>query len=325
MGYRLIILLLPLLIIASDFGDIVLTDGITGTPAKVTSDSALTVTIGDTLNVSISDTVNVRISDTLTASISDTLSIRSQDYGVEVTSGRIPGTSCTFKFGANSDVDAGSTPEYIWEGQDIYEFWPDTAEPITISSTSAADDSGSTGAWNCAVYGLDTAWEATSETVVLNGTTPVPLTKKYVRMNRIVIYQVGSGGTNAGDVITVSTVTGDTAAFVAAGDGQTLMCIYSIPGNKVGIVKTAYAGISRAGTGKSAEIRFRARPVVNGIKYCFATKFYLAVNSNAGFFNFTHPIGVRLPPKTDIIGVVETCSAINTGIFAGLEIVLEDY
>ena len=48
----------------------------------------------------------------------------STDFTLEVSRGAVNGWSTRRKFGRNADVDAGSTPEDVWNGGGVYTGFP---------------------------------------------------------------------------------------------------------------------------------------------------------------------------------------------------------
>lgn len=75
------------------------------------------------------------------------------------------------KFGRNSDQDSGDLPADIWDGGGgggAYTGFPvSDSETVELLSSSASDSN------TVFIEGLDADWEVQSETVTLNGTTPV--------------------------------------------------------------------------------------------------------------------------------------------------------
>jgi len=101
--------------------------------------------------------------------------------------------------------------------------------------------------------GLDVNFDFQGEFVITNGTTSVPTTKSYVRMNRMHADLTGSNDTNVG-VITATAVTdGTVTAQINAGNGQTLMAHYTVPRNKTGYITTWNVTLGKAGGSATAQ------------------------------------------------------------------------
>lgn len=119
------------------------------------------------------------------------------------------------KFGFNRDVRTDY--ETIWNnGGGIYTF-PASALTMSVVSDSASDEMG------VLITGLDTNWNQISETVTLDGTTPVTTTKQFLRINDARI----TSGNNVGD-ITISNG-GTTYAFIEATYGVHQALVFSVP------------------------------------------------------------------------------------------------
>jgi len=177
----------------------------------------------------------------------------------------IDGASPTRKFGAalgiGTDLTAIATSH-------IYQT-PLTAVALEVVSDST-DDNGvapGVGALSVQIIGIsDWTVGEVSETVTLNGTTPVTLSTSFLRVYRM---KVATSGTYASSVDTShnSTITlretggGDEWASMSSvggfGLGQSEIAAYSIPAGKIGIMPKASAFVEAA---KTATILFFERP-----------------------------------------------------------------
>lgn len=118
-------------------------------------------------------------------------------------------------FGFNRDV--ANAYETIWNnGGGIYTF-PASALTMSVVSDDDADTMG------VRISGLDTNWNQITETVTLDGTTPVTTTKQFLRINDARI----TSGNNVGD-ISISNG-GTTYGFIEATFGVTQATIFSVP------------------------------------------------------------------------------------------------
>ena len=250
------------------------------------------------------------------------------DFYLEVAKGNVPGHSAINKFGHNATITTASDPEDIWTGGGLYAFFPTTAQSMEILSSSTNDTSGGTGARTVIVYGLDSNWDEQSETLTLNGTTPVNLVNTYIRMFRAVVLTAGSVETNDGNLTVRIQGGGTTAIFIAADDGQTQQAIYTIPNGKSGYFIKGYVGISESGGAfsgdESAVFKWKARPN-NGTDGAWQTKGQIE-SLNRGDSTWQYAYGIPagpLPGKTDIR---LECTEVTTtmGVVGGFDIVLVD-
>lgn len=113
------------------------------------------------------------------------------------------------KFGRSGNLSANTT-EDIWVqgGTRALPYTP--GEKMTIVSTSAADTNGGTGANFVQISGLDTDYNLITDTIVMNGTTPVVSTSNFITVDRTRVVFCGTGLTNAGKI----TVTGQTSTNI---------------------------------------------------------------------------------------------------------------
>ncbi|MCP4528944.1 MAG: hypothetical protein GY833_23995 [Aestuariibacter sp.] len=240
-----------------------------------------------------------------------------------VSMGLVDGYSKVNKFGHNPATTDGDT---VWGGGGVYGYFPTNALSVVAVSTDVDDADGDTGARTIQVYGLDENWEEATETVTLNGTTPVALTNTYIRLFRTIILTAGSSYSNEGN-ITVTEVGGSTRVgiFVGAGDGQTQHCIYTVPAGKTAYFIKGYVGVADDDkNGEVAEFQWQARPN-NGHTGAWAVKGEIGLN-NVGSGHWQYEYGVPsgpIPEKTDIRIVVIDVTA-TIGVVGGFDMLLVD-
>ena len=99
------------------------------------------------------------------------------DFYLAVAKGDFTDYSNVNKFGINSTVGSGGF-ESIWEGSSLYP-WPTDVQTLSVVSASANDASGGTGARTVEIQGLDTNWDVVTETITMNGVTPVVTTQTF--------------------------------------------------------------------------------------------------------------------------------------------------
>lgn len=167
-----------------------------------------------------------------------------EDYFGEVALGKIPGRKSVNKFGA-APMGVQTTKTDIWDRADAtptQPIWiaPTQARIHAIVSSSASDTPGGTGVGQVIIYGLKNWNEGeVSETVTLNGITPVNTGNAYVIIHRMKVIQqasttnVGGGaaspGPNVGTISATAAVNGTVTAVILPGNGQTEMAIYGVP------------------------------------------------------------------------------------------------
>ncbi len=210
------------------------------------------------------------------------LTIADSTYEMNVARGLILGTSSIFKAGWNPSI-TNNTEESLWSGSNLYPWssWS-TGGTLSCVSTSASD----TGTLE--IVGLRASdWTQITETVTLNGTTPVVTANSFIRIN--VFHYFGTTNTNVG-VITAtrgSTVVGR----IAEDFGLAQMAQYTVPAGY-----TAYIihGSANMGKGNDGTGKFKYRPY--GGSFQTAMTFLLYQST----FNYTFVVPLALPEKTDL-------------------------
>ena len=154
-----------------------------------------------------------------------------EPFELQVARGQVDGHKTLFKFGINGDV--GTSVETVWAQGGTY-VYPASATVMKISSSSADDASGGTGARSIAIFGLDENYNEISESVLLDGQTAVNTGNSYLRISRMYVTTAGSGATAAGAIYAgTGTVTSGVPAtvygFIALGANQTQMAFWTVP------------------------------------------------------------------------------------------------
>ncbi len=172
---------------------------------------------------------------------------------IEVPPGIVPaleGVNVIHKSGVATAALAASAFWDIWDAATaavIYPFPTAAAETSIVSSD--VDDDGDpvdAGARTVLVEGLDADFLRITETVTMNGQTPVVLANEFLRVYRATVQAVGATGVNEGniDVLHGATV----LARIAIGFGQTQMAIYTVPAGLALLMENYNAEVSSDGS-----------------------------------------------------------------------------
>ena len=169
------------------------------------------------------------------------------DFKTEVALGRVYGFETWNKFGYNADVDSAAT-EIIasWGGAFTY---LTTASTLSVVSTSIQDDTGGTGAISIIIYGVNSANAHIIEVLALDGTTPVTTANSYFGVNRLSVYQTGTGTGNAGTINVTATTGGSQQAQMPAGDGTTQQAILHVGANKTFLMDDLWVNANKISGG----------------------------------------------------------------------------
>jgi len=213
-------------------------------------------------------------------------------FYLEVQQGKIPGYSMINKFGYNSSIGSGSF-ETIWETGNNYP-WQTAQATLDVVSDNANDDVVGTAARTLRIQGLDSSYALVEETVDLDGTNTVTTTQQFLRVFRMSVETAGSFGNNQGTITVTYTGGVDVAATISPGNGQTLMCLYTIPAGYTG-----YLLSMNISSGKDQEMDFKFIQRDNSIaNAAFQTKQFLNVRGGQTTVIF-NAINV-IPQKSDI-------------------------
>ena len=202
--------------------------------------------------------------------------------------GHTPGYRALYKFGYNPDVNG--TEETVWAQGGNYP-WIDNAVTMFVSSSSANDTNGGTGANTILIQGLDEDYNEIEETVVLNGQTQVATQLHYLRVYRAFVTLAGSSGTAGGTIYVGSSgatggvPNGTIYANLGLGN-QTQIAAYTVPAGYTLYLDDINftAGLSQAN--KTATCSFVSRAFGSNV---FRTRFINVLQSNQLITKFEYP------------------------------------
>lgn len=146
---------------------------------------------------------------------------------IDVSAGIVPGIT-NGRITAN-DLALATSPMDIWDGSaDLV--WPVTADNITVVSTSALDTALGDGARTVLVSGLDDNFDPLQESIALSGTTPVTTTGEFVRVNQLVVLEVGLyNGGNEGLITATHDSDGSEQALIQILKGISQKSHFTVP------------------------------------------------------------------------------------------------
>jgi hypothetical protein len=246
--------------------------------------------------------------------------VNSEDFQLGVASGDLsPSYKQVYKFGQNADV--GNSLETIWLEGGLYAY-PPSATTMTVSSSDANDTSAGTGARTIQISGLDGDYNEISETITMNGQTPVTTTNSFLRVNRGIVLTAGSGGVNAGIIyVGTGTVTSGVPAnkyTTINGDGtnQTLQAFWTVPAGY-----TAYVYQTNISTGSSSATPavLKTLLVVRPFGGVFNTKEVITLSDGNHLQDYSFPL--KITEKSDIEFRAESSSpSVSFNVSASLNI-----
>ena len=232
--------------------------------------------------------------------------------------GHSKGYKSLYKFGYNPDVDGDE--ETIWSQGGNFNY-PTGAVTMFVSSTSANDANGGTGANSILIQGLDENYDEIEETVLLNGQTQVATQKSYLRLYRAFVTLAGTGGT-AGGIIYVGSsgaTSGVPNTTVYANlhlGNQTQIAAYTVPAGYTLYLNDINFTAALSQANKTATCTFVSRDFGSNV---FRSRFINVLQSNQLITKFEYPQPYY--EKTDLECRVSTNTS-NNAIGASFQGVL---
>lgn len=215
--------------------------------------------------------------------------------------------SSVHKFGANFDIDVGTSPESIWTAGGLYP-WGAFVFPAFLKLVSTVNTDTS----NITLEGLDEEGKPLIVVMQMQGTTVVQTDVKFLR-----IYRMEYGGaSNAGTITaTVNLVLDYVVAQIEPELSQTLMAIYTVPKGFTAYMTSLNFSLPK---GKDAQIRLKTREIGSSFKIKHLSEVY----QNTYRYNFYVPL--ILPELTDIDMIAAEVENANTRVSANFELILVD-
>lgn len=242
------------------------------------------------------------------------------DFGLNVQLGLVAGVSVVHKFGRNPDIDISSGFEDLWNGGGDYTgFNATVAETVEVFSSDTNDTLLGTGARTVVLIGLDANLVEQTETLELNGTTPVNSVNQYLRLDRSLVLTAGSSGKNAGEITMRQNVTiANVFVVIPTGGNRTLIAAYTVPFGKVGYVTSIFAALSKK---KDTFCNIQAFARFPGSVFQIVEWFTLSASGTSYVSrNFKIPLN-GIPAGTDIKLSADT-SQNGSGVAGGFELIL---
>lgn len=214
--------------------------------------------------------------------------------------------------GYNPTSSAGDD---VWSQDGAYSF-PTDVDPINAVSSSANDAAAGTGCRTVVIEGLDESYNYQTETVTMNGATPVFLSGSYIRVNRAYCATVGTGGVNAGALSFTVNATSAVLAHMPASQGRSQQAIFSVPADKPFTYLDGWDFSVGASTTAQAAVQLQMR-TFNGSWQVLDVG---TGNDTSGIIHKVFGSSLKLPPKADIKLNLLSVGTSNHRVNGGLEI-----
>lgn len=235
-----------------------------------------------------------------------------RDYFQAVALGQEAGHSRVTATGQNDDIDASTVPEDIWSA-----WWTITwlAAPATLEvlSDNANDTAAGTGTRTVTITWLNSLYNVITETVTLNGLTPVTTTQQFFRVNSFVQITAWTNWVNVGWITLRVSWGWATMAFIQPWIGRARTTWFTVPAWFTLCIISLFAGINRSASSQFASVATFFRNSVTG---AYTLPLELGIyNENPHIQLSNYPIIV--PEKFDFSLRVLTTSANNINITGG--------
>lgn len=185
-----------------------------------------------------------------------------------ISRGRITGSTPFNGYGKK--VTVGADSGVIWPNG-AFVFPAAAGVQMAVVSTSANDAAAGTGIRTLDIHYLDANLAEQTETVTLNGTTPVNTVATNIRFIQCMhMVTFGSGKAAAGNIS--ATNGGNTHSYIATGEVRCTSSVRMVPAGKRLIVNGLYAG-SASGSAAAVAIIHAATPTFEGHDFTTSSVF----------------------------------------------------
>lgn len=201
-----------------------------------------------------------------------------------------------------------TTASTVWSGGATSYVQLTTGTALEVVSASANDTAAGTGARTVRVDGVDGSYLPFSETLTMNGATPVPLVNtSVIAVNKTTVLTAGSGLVNAGK-IDVRAVSGaavkSSIQALAESAGKSADFVFTIPATRYGLLKTIRS-YARTSTG-DIWIYLKSQSSTGIVAIEAVGQHSLDVTGfNSGEIVINFGIGLYIPEKTLITLIVD--------------------
>lgn len=228
---------------------------------------------------------------------------------IDIARGIVRGASSVHKFGATPEMSQNQTGS-VWDIDDTLYPWSafDTAGVLTIPAVNVADNGHTV-----TVLGLDENYNEVSEEFTVSSSGTVTGTQTFKRVYRA--FCTAGGVTNTGNINIQRGAT--TVLRITAGQGQTLMAIYTVPRGKTAyLLQGACTVEANADATGNMFVRYFGQDT-------FRIGHSFEVSGAGGQYFYKFGVPIQIPQKSDI-DVRATVRSNNARITAAFDILLLD-
>lgn len=237
------------------------------------------------------------------------------EYPLQVALGAVVNTTGYQIHGENPDVDTGT--EDVWSQGGTW-VPPTAARVHAIVSASANDTAAGTGARTLQVWGLNAAGTEVTETVALNGVTPVNTVNSYLYIRKMRVLTAGSGGTNAGAITATAATDNSVSSAIPLGLGESHEATFMVPTGYTALVTSWWCAVQGAANTR-VDAALVGYTTANNARVEYS---HVAVQvGGTSTFQQVYQFPLTFPALT-ILKVRATSGSDNADVHAGMNILL---
>ena len=236
-----------------------------------------------------------------------------QDFYYAAAFGDIPGFSDTILSGTNPSI--GPTDETLWDAGGTYVF-PSSPDTVEIVSDEPNDNIAGTGARIVVIDGLNELGLRITETIFMNGTTPVTTINNFLFIQNIFAPIAGASLRNEGTIAATHTTSGGLLSTILPLIGASQNSMMLVPADKQAVLVNVWV-TSAKGARVFPKFQFTL-PGTNGIVTSLFTDIYQTAFAFPDFRS-----GRTFDPLTRIAPVASTETGTSRGS-VGLHYIFKD-
>ncbi len=230
------------------------------------------------------------------------LAEKTRDYFIETAKGNIGGQKTGNIFAQNDLV--GTIEEDLQSQGGVLVFLQSPEKMSIISSDTVNDILNGTGANSILVQGLDINFTEISEIVTL-ASTPTNTVNQYIRINSLIINEVGTySGSNLGIITATSANSSTVQIEIPATEGVSKSSHYTVPAGMELIITRIFVSVD---TGKQISVLLKTRANADDVIFPFSPVIVPRVVKGISIpINAEQKSGIAIKEKTDIWGTAFT-------------------
>jgi len=227
--------------------------------------------------------------------------------------------------GVNHNI-SNSGDEDVWDGPGLWTP-PTEARIHDVVSDNTNDTLLGSGARTLFVTGLDASLLPQEETVEMDGTTVVPTSLSYLRINDAFVIGAGASDTNEGIITLTAQVDVTVTAFLEAGTSETQAVVYTVGADRLLLLTSLEIQMFLAMGSPNADISaaIRTRRIIDAPDAALRTSIPIHLNRDTQpLYSRDFNVFISIPEKTDIIGHVLESSSNNMEVAMAIGFLLID-